>query len=116
MSSDLPITEADLQAYVDGRLAQARCAEVETWLKTRPDEAERIAQLRDQRDALRTFYDPVLDEPVPERLTRLAPRGSRARGLALVAGWVAIGAVAGVLAGWHRQPHRARPGRCVYSG
>jgi len=100
MSSELPITEADLQAYVDGRLAQARCAEVETWLATRPDEAERIAQLRGQRDALRAFYDPVLDEPVPERLTRLAARGPRARGFALAAGWAVLGLLAGVLAGW----------------
>ena len=100
MSSDLPITEADLQAYVDGRLAQARCAEVETWLTTRPDEAERIVQLRGQRDALRAFYDPVLDEPVPDRLMRLAARGPRARGVALAAGWVALGLLAGVLAGW----------------
>jgi anti-sigma factor RsiW len=100
MSSDLPITEADLQAYVDGRLAQARHAEVEAWLTTHPNEAERIAQLRGQRDALRAFYDPVLDEPVPERLVRLAAGGARARGIALAAGWVALGALAGVLAGW----------------
>ena len=100
MSTDLPITEADLQAYVDGRLAEGRRSEVEAWLALRPEEAERIAQLRSQRDALHALYDLVLDEPVPERLTRFAQRGARARGLALVAGWIALGAVAGVLAGW----------------
>ena len=109
MSNDVPITEADLQAYVDGRLAEGRRGEVETWLASRPDEAQRVAQLRSQRDALRALYDPVLDEPVPERLIRLAPRGSRAREVALVAGWVAIGAVAGVLAGW--QLHAWQAGR-----
>ena len=41
MSTDLPITEADLQAYVDGRLAEGRRSELETWLASRPDEAER---------------------------------------------------------------------------
>lgn len=100
MSSELPITEADLQAYIDGRLAQGRRAEVEAWLATRPDEAERIAQVRSQRDNLHALYDAVLDEPVPERLARIAQRGPRPRGIALAAGWVALGAVAGVLAGW----------------
>ncbi|MGA8006014.1 MAG: anti-sigma factor [Burkholderiales bacterium] len=100
MSSELPITEADLQAYIDGRLAQGRHAEIEAWLATRPDEAERIAQVRSQRDNLRAIYDPVLGEPVPERLARVAQRGPRPRVIALAAGWVALGAVAGVLAGW----------------
>ncbi|MGH8323661.1 MAG: anti-sigma factor family protein, partial [Steroidobacteraceae bacterium] len=53
-----------------------------------------------QRDALRAYYGPVLDEPVPERLTHLARRGPRARGVALAAGWVALGAFVGSLAGW----------------
>ena len=100
MSSELPITEADLQAYIDGRLAQGRHAEIEAGLATRPDEAERIAQVRSQRDNLRAIYDPVLGEPVPERLARVAQRGPRPRVIALAAGWVALGAVAGVLAGW----------------
>ena len=52
MSSELPITEADLQAYIDGRLAQGRRTEIEAWLATRPDEAERIAQVRSQRDKI----------------------------------------------------------------
>ena len=109
MSSDLPITEADLQAYIDGRLADARRAEVDAWLATRADEVERIAKLRGQRDALRALYDPVLDEPLPERLVRVARRGPRARGIALAAGWAALGAVAGVLAGW--QLHALQGGR-----
>jgi anti-sigma factor RsiW len=100
MSSELPITEADMQAYVDGWLSEGRRAEVEAWLATRASEAERVAQLRDQREALRAFYDPVLLEPVPEHLARVARRALRPRGIALAAGWVALGAVAGVLAGW----------------
>ena len=66
MSTELPITEADLQAFIDGRLADGRRVEVEAWLASRPDEALRVAQLRGQREALHDLYDPVLDEPVPE--------------------------------------------------
>lgn len=107
MSTDLPITEADLQAYIDGRLAHGRRSEVEAWLASRPDEAERLTQLRSQRDAMHALYDPVLDEPIPDRLLKLAQRKPRARGLALVAGWIAIGAVAGVLAGWQLRAWQA---------
>ena len=79
MSTDLPITEADLQAYVDGRLAEGRRSEVVAWLALRPEEAERIAQLRSQRASLHALYDPVLDEPVPARLTPFPQRGPPAR-------------------------------------
>jgi len=108
MSTELPITEADLQAFIDGRLTDGRRVEVEAWLASRPDEALRVAQLRGQREALHDLYDPVLDEPVPERLVRAAGRSRRSRGYALAAGWIAIGAVAGVLAGWQLHDWQSR--------
>ena len=116
MSSNLPITEADLQAYVDGRLAEGRRGEVEAWLASRPDETERVAQLRAQRDALRALYDSVLDESVPERLSKIAERGPRSRGLALVAGWIAIGAFAGLLAGWQLRAWQEGPAPAMSEG
>ena len=100
MTSNQPVTEADLQAYADERLADARRAEVEAWLATRPEDAERIAGYRAQRDMLHALYDPVLDEPVPERLRAAMRGGGRSRAIARVAGWVALGAALGVLAGW----------------
>ena len=100
MSSELPITEADLQAYADGRLADARRAEVDAWLATHPHEVERLAGIRSQNEQLHALYDPVLDEPVPERLRDAAQRAPRRRGLARVAGWMALGVALGVMAGW----------------
>jgi anti-sigma factor RsiW len=61
----LPITEADLHAYVDGLLPLARQAEIEAWLAARPDEAARVNAYRSQNLALRQLFDPVLDEAVP---------------------------------------------------
>jgi len=37
--SELPVSEAELQAYADGRLAPARLAAVEAWLAARPEQA-----------------------------------------------------------------------------
>jgi anti-sigma factor RsiW len=108
MTTDLPITEADLQAYTDGWLAEGRRAQVDAWLATRPEEAERVAQYRNQRELLHALYDPVLDEPVPQRLRAIARRGPRLGNYARAAGWAALGAALGVIAGW--QLHTVQTG------
>ena len=59
MTTDPPITEADLHAYADGRLAKGRRAQVDAWLATRPEEAERVAQYLNQRELLHALYDPA---------------------------------------------------------
>jgi anti-sigma factor RsiW len=100
MSDKPAITEAELQAWADGRLDEGRRAELEAWYAAHPEEAERAATYRSFNELLRARYDPVLDEPVPPRLERAARRGSRLRSLALVAGWVALGISIGTMVGW----------------
>jgi anti-sigma factor RsiW len=94
-----PVAEADLQAYADGKLPEERRAAVAAWLAAHPDDAERIESYRHLAEELRSTYQGVLDEPVPERLER-ALRPARARRVALVAGWIALGAALGGIAGW----------------
>ncbi len=65
-----------------------------------PDDAE----LKAISHALHQLYDPVLDEPVPERLR---PRQRRWRAVAVAAGWVALGLGAGLAAGWQLHTWRA---------
>jgi anti-sigma factor RsiW len=98
MSQETPVTEAELQAYADGRLAAPRVAQVEAWLATRPEHAERIAEYRRLADEMRELYDPVLSEPVPDHL--LARRPRRWGAVARAAGWVALGVGVGAIAGW----------------
>jgi len=43
---NLPVTEDELHAYVDGELPDDRCANVEAWLRTNPDDAARVASWR----------------------------------------------------------------------
>jgi anti-sigma factor RsiW len=71
-----PISDSDLMAHVDGRLAPARAAEVEAWLAEHPDEAARVAALRQDRDALRAAYGPIAAEPLPARLVAAAERAA----------------------------------------
>lgn len=110
----LPLTEADLLAYVDGQLPEARRGEVEAYLAAHSEEAERIAAWRHQNQELRALYDGVLDEPLPERL-RAAAEGRagesaaplvrpRWSSYARAAGYACAGLAVGVLAGWQLQP------------
>lgn len=63
-----PITEDDLHGYVDQALSTTRRDEVAQYLERHPDEAERIASYRRQRDELRSALVPISEEPVPPEL------------------------------------------------
>lgn len=94
------VGEADLHAWADGRLAEGRRAEVEAWLGAHPEEAERAAAYRALSEQLRAHFEPVLDEPVPERLEGAVLRRRRWPAAAAIAGWIAVGAAVGGVAGW----------------
>ncbi len=101
-----PINEADLQAYVDGRLPEERRKAVEAWLATRPDESERIAAYRRLADEVHAAYDGMLSDPVPPRLAQAGLRRPQWRRVAAVAGWIALGIAIGAPAGWEARPER----------
>lgn len=103
----LPLTEADLHAYVDDQLPQERRRQIEAYLATRPDEAERLRQYVAHKREIRAVFDPVLDEPVPPRLVEAA----RSRGpwhLQRIAAGVAVAMVSGT-AGWALHGQVAAP-------
>ncbi|MGZ5146698.1 MAG: anti-sigma factor family protein, partial [Burkholderiales bacterium] len=120
------ITEADLHAHIDGELASGRDAEVEAHLAATPDAADRLAAYRRNEDALRARFDPILEEPVPDRLRRRQNSGiARYVRYAMVAGWVVLGGIAGWYmhgAKWGEHPadapawaRRAAVAHAVYS-
>lgn len=93
----LPVTEADLHAYVDGVLPAARRGAIEAYLSSRPDQALRLNAYHAQNAGLHALFDGVLDEPVPARLSRVA--GQHRWQLQHFAAGLAI-ALAGISAGW----------------
>ena len=98
--SELPVSEADLQAYADGRLPEDRRAAVEAWLAARPEEAERVAAYRRLAQEVRGAYETMLSEPVPPRLAQAASRRQPWRRVAATAGWLTLGIAIGAPAGW----------------
>lgn len=83
-----PIDEETLQAYVDGELDAPAAARIDAALAHDEELAARVRRARAVRARLRAAFDPVLDEPVPERLSALlqpsaekhaTPAGPRSR-------------------------------------
>ena len=95
---NLPVTEAELQAYVDRQLPVERQREIEAYLSQRPEEEQRVQSYLAQNRELRALFNPVIDEPVPKRL-RLAAMPRTPWYLQRLAAGIAIAVVSGV-AGW----------------
>ncbi len=68
----LPVTDADLDAYVDGQLLPSRVAAVEDALVRDPALAASVADARRRNADLRDALDPWLAEPIPDRLLAAA--------------------------------------------
>lgn len=100
----LPVTDADVNAYVDGQLAPARVPAVEDAIARDPALAARVAELRAQSAALRDALDPWLAEALPDRLVAAtAGPAARARRVPAWLGLTAAAAaslVVGVGIGW----------------
>jgi anti-sigma factor RsiW len=84
-----PVNEAELHTYIDGALSEGARAEVEAWLASHPEDAERLRAYAEQNALLRSLYNPVLDEPVPAAL--LAVRSHAWRRYAAAAAIFALG-------------------------
>lgn len=84
-----PIDDAELNAYVDGQLAADRVATVDEALQRDAELAARVAALRRLNADLTDALDPMLAEPIPERLLAAAtPPAGRAAARVAVPRWV----------------------------
>ena len=61
-----------LMAYVDGELDAKRSAEIAAAVEKEPALARRVEQQRALRAKISGAFAKVLDQPVPDRLTRAA--------------------------------------------
>ncbi|MDS6826899.1 hypothetical protein NXG22_30755, partial [Klebsiella pneumoniae] len=63
-----PVSEDELNAYVDGELPADRREAVALWLAENPEQAAMVASWLAQAESIRARYGAVAEEPVPERL------------------------------------------------
>jgi len=118
------ISENDLHAYADGQLDETRRLRVEAYLAGNAEAAESVRIWREQGEALRALYNPVLNEPVPQRLLAVRTPQRRwayyaiaagAMGLSFGLGWMAHGFRGGFQSDATGLPHRAAIAYAVYA-
>lgn len=98
--------EEDIHAYVDGRLGCDDRQCVDRWLQANPAEAERVKVWQQQAAGLHRLFDPVLEESVPDRLSRLGSgTASISWRMAAAVGWLSLGLLLGY--GLHDKPAAA---------
>lgn len=67
----MTITPEDITAFADGELSDEREAEIAAAVEADPDLARQVSQHRAFKAILAEHYAPVLDQPVPDRLTAM---------------------------------------------
>jgi len=97
---DLPVTEAELHAYVDGELPADRRAAVEAWLSAHPDDMARVARWRALADSIHARYDGVAAEPLPARFNLAQIERANRSWKTIAAAAVIAAFLVGGLAGW----------------
>jgi len=97
----MTVTDDDLHAFLDGELPPERAARIEVWLADHPEDADRLRLYAEHNAGLHRLFDPVLEEPVPARLTAAAIRRKRspARWAVRIAASLALVAL-GAGGGW----------------
>jgi anti-sigma factor RsiW len=109
-----PVDDAELHAWADRRLGEARLAAVAAWLEAHPEDRRRVNEWQRQNELIERLWGDVALEPVPPRLSigRLLRRGWRSRALATAAAVALL--VAGAAGGWvARGLNEGQPGSIV---
>lgn len=91
----MTVSDEQLAAYADGELSELEAAQVRRAVAADPALARQLEQLEALKSVLSAHFDPVLTQPVPDRLT--AP-------IAAAAKVVDLGAVRAARRGWLQQP------------
>lgn len=98
-----------LNAWLDDELPPEERAEVEAWLRDHPEDAARVRLWAADAQALRARLEPVLAEPVPQRLAQIvwsrapATLNLRWQRWAVAASIFVLGGAAGALLSWRLQ-------------
>lgn len=79
VSADTAVPDEALHALLDGQLSAHEQADVRRLLAQDAEATQRLAQWREQREALRSLHTRLLDEPVPQSMRASLERATRAQ-------------------------------------
>ncbi len=105
MKDKRPVNDSELHAYLDGQLDSKQQQEIENDLQHDLEASEKLSDYQHINRLLHERYDPVLHEPVPQRLLiRMKPRNNyRAIAASL------LFFLTGTLVGWQAQLNLVSP-------
>ena len=105
-----PVTDAELNAYLDGELDQADYLRIEAYLAEHPKIAERLGNDRVIKAGLHRLFDKVLCEDVPEHLYKNVNLKSNYTNkhiilkVAMITGIILVSGLGGWMLNTDRQP------------
>ncbi|MEO8738975.1 MAG: anti-sigma factor [Casimicrobiaceae bacterium] len=99
MSSALPLTDDDLNAYADGQVTPERAHAIAAELEREPALAARVAEIRRVNTLLRDALDPWLAEALPRELVDAARTPRQRRSGSRWAAWSTLAAAASLVVG-----------------
>lgn len=105
MSLGASISEAELSAFLDGELADARARDVAAAIEADPALAARLADFRADKTMLKDVFGPLAEAPLPQdwiARARAPRRMTRWRGIAALAACLLVAIIGGAL--YLRQP------------
>lgn len=82
MTQRKPVTDTELQAYLDGQLDAEQRQEIERELQHDAQAREKLEAYQSINQSLHQLYDPVLEEEIPQRLLPRTRYGSFYRAMA----------------------------------
>ena len=95
-SNQNPLSEEQIHAYVDGQLDHTEREAIEKLLASDTEAAARVAAYQEQNHLMQQLFNPVLDEPVPSRLSQPIKKKTTIRwGLAANIALLLIGSLLG---------------------
>jgi anti-sigma factor RsiW len=68
MTTNGPIDDLDIVAYVDGELEPERIRELESWLSTHPEDAAKVHAYKLQNLLLSSLHEEMLSAPLPDAI------------------------------------------------
>lgn len=117
MSTRPPISDAELNAWVDDRLDTDGRTAVDAWLAAHPEEVRELEDWRMINERLRAAYEPMLHETVPTRLgAALSARRRPSLATAAAAGWLMLGGLIGAAGGYRYASLDAAPALSAAAG
>lgn len=94
-----PISDIELQAYLDNELDSVRHAEIENLISTNPEVKKQLDEFRQINQSMQSLYQEIADEKIPDRFNKLIKSRKKAFPVSQAAS-IFLAVITGLVLGW----------------